>query len=71
VKHNELGVLRGAEEIAEAIGTTPRRVYHLVQNGQLPATREGSLLVTTMQRLREFYGGSENNPAAKSGSHPD
>jgi hypothetical protein len=57
VKENPLGVLRGADEIAAAIGTTPRRVYHLVQQGLLPATREGSLLVTTLDRLRDFYGG--------------
>jgi hypothetical protein len=59
VKENSLGVLRGAEEIAAAIGTTPRRIYHLVQNGKLPATREGNLLVTTLRRLEEFYGGPE------------
>ena len=66
MKENPLGVLRGADEIAAAIGTTPRRVYHLVQQGLLPATREGSLLVTTLDRLREFYGGGEKQSGRQS-----
>lgn len=62
---NPLGILRGADEIAKAIGTTPRRVYYLAETGVLPATKEGSLWVTTLDKLRQFYeGGAQNGGAA-------
>jgi hypothetical protein len=62
LKDNPLGVLRGAPEIAKAIGTTPRRAYYLLEKGLLPAVKEGALWTTTVSRLRQFYegGGAQN-----------
>ena len=65
VSENPLGVLRGAAEIAKAIGTTPRRAYWLLENNAIPATKEGDRLwVTTIDRLRAFYDGSQNGGGA-------
>jgi hypothetical protein len=69
---NPLKIVRGVAAIAKATNMTPRRAYHLLGSGLLPASKEGNLWVTTMDRLRDFYGGGpESNPAAKSGSRPD
>jgi hypothetical protein len=54
---NPLGLLRGAPEIARAIGVTPRRAYWLLERGVLPATKEGNIWVSTLDRLRRFYEG--------------
>jgi hypothetical protein len=54
---NPLGVLRGAPEIAKAIGTTPRRAYYLLENGVIPGVKEGNLWTRTLDRLRQFYEG--------------
>jgi hypothetical protein len=56
-KENPLGVLRGAPEIAKAIGTTPRRAYYLLENGLIPGVKEGNLWTCTLDRLRRFYEG--------------
>jgi hypothetical protein len=69
---NPLRIVRGVAAIARATNMTPRRVYHLLSNGQLPASKEGSLWVTTMDRLRDFYGGGpEKQFGRQPGSHPD
>ena len=54
---NSLGVLRGAPEIARAIGTTTRRAYYLLENGVLPGVKEGSIWTCTLDALRRFYEG--------------
>jgi hypothetical protein len=54
---NPLKIVRGVAAIAKATNMTPRRAYHLLGQGRLPASKEGSLWVTTMDRLRDFYGG--------------
>jgi len=60
--NNPLGILRGASEIAKAIGVSERRVYWLLENNAIPATKEGDRWVTTIDRLRAFYAGEAANP---------
>jgi len=55
IAENPLGVLRGAPAIAKAIGCSPRRAYHLLESGVLPAVKEGNLWVCTLDALRRFY----------------
>jgi hypothetical protein len=60
VKDNEtnpLEIVRGVRKIAKATHNTERRTYYLLSKGLLPALKEGSVWVTTMGRLRDFYGG--------------
>jgi hypothetical protein len=58
-------VLRGAPEIAKAIGAKPRRAYYLLENKILPGVKEGNLWTCTLDSLRRFYeGGNEREPAA-------
>jgi len=54
---NPLKIVRGDDAIAKATNMTSRRAYHLLSHGLLPASKEGSQWVTTMDRLRDFYGG--------------
>jgi hypothetical protein len=54
---NPLRIVRGVAAIAKATGMSQRRAYHLLGNGMLPASKEGTTWVTTMDRLRDFYGG--------------
>ena len=56
---NPLRIVRGVAAIAKATNMTPRRAYHLLGQGRLPASKEGSVWATTMDRLRDFYGGGE------------
>jgi hypothetical protein len=60
---NPLGVVRGAPAIARAIGTTPRRAYYLLENGVLPAVKEGSIWTCTLDALRRFYEGPNGGAA--------
>jgi hypothetical protein len=61
--NNELGVLRGAQQIAAAIGLPARRAYFLLEAGLLPATKEGNLWVTTRARLQRHYDGKSDSAA--------
>jgi excisionase family DNA binding protein len=57
---NIFGILRGGDEIAKALNCSKNRVYHLLESGAIPATKEGNGWVTTVERLRRFYeGGGE------------
>ena len=60
LSENPLGVLRGAPAIARAIGCATRRAYYLLENGLLPAVKEGQTWVTTLDSLRRFYEGAQN-----------
>jgi len=42
-ENNPLRIVRGVAAIARATNMTPRRAYHLLSHGQLPASKEGSL----------------------------
>jgi hypothetical protein len=62
-KENPLGIVRGAPAIAQTIGTTTRRAYHLLESGHLPAVKEGNLWVCTLDALRRFYEGQNGGGA--------
>ena len=59
--NNPLGIVRGANAIAAAIGVSTRRAYWLLERGVLPATKEGATWTTTLARLRQFYEGGAPN----------
>jgi hypothetical protein len=59
---NPLGIVRGVKAIARAINSSERRAYHLLQTGILPASKEGAIWVTTVGRLRAFYGDEGAQP---------
>jgi hypothetical protein len=50
-------VIRGAEAIARAIGTSRRRAYFLCEAGLLPVQKEGAQWVTTRRKLDQHYNG--------------
>jgi len=52
--HDKL--LRGAEEIADELRVSPRRVYTLAADPNYPIKREGRLLVASQRALRQYYG---------------
>jgi hypothetical protein len=54
---DELGVLRGAREIAKAINTNERRAFYLLEKGIIPARKEGNTWTSTIGQLRRFYEG--------------
>ena len=56
--HSEtLGVLWGAQAIADFIERPVRDVYYLLQQGHLDADKCGDLWVTTKDRLRRQFNG--------------
>jgi hypothetical protein len=65
VKNNPIGVVRGAAAIARAVGATPRRTYYLLENGLLPAVKEGNTWVSTLDRLRRFYEGEQQRSRSR------
>jgi hypothetical protein len=50
-------ILWGAEQIAAFIGVGTRRVFYLLANGALPATKTGATWTSTKSRLRRHFGG--------------
>jgi hypothetical protein len=50
-------LLFGAQAIADEIGRPIRGVYHLLENGSLPAQKLGATWVASRSRLRAFFGG--------------
>jgi hypothetical protein len=60
-----LGVLWGAQAIADFIGRPVRDAYYLLQQGHIDADKCGDLWVTTKSRLRrQFDGGEQVCPRA-------
>jgi hypothetical protein len=55
ISENPLGIIRGVADIAAFLCMPPRRAYHLLQTGQLPAVKEGQIWVTTLDLLRGYY----------------
>lgn len=45
-------ICRGADQIAQFIGTSERRIYHLARIGALPVFREGAILCARKSELR-------------------
>jgi hypothetical protein len=54
-------VLRGAQAIADAVNLPRRKVFHKLENGHIPATKEGGVWVTTRSQLKKFYNSPTNN----------
>jgi hypothetical protein len=50
-------LLFGAQAIADEIGASLRRTFHLLEGGHLPADKCGRTWVSTRTRLRRFFQG--------------
>ena len=48
----------GASEIAEAIGTSQRRAFDLLEKGRIPARKVGGRWVADRAELRAFFRSS-------------
>jgi hypothetical protein len=48
-------ILRGALAIGDFVGLEERKAFHHLQRGDIPATKEGRVWVTTKSRLRRHY----------------
>jgi hypothetical protein len=55
-------ILRGAAAIGAFIGLDPRETFYGLQNGWIPATKEGRIWVSTKSRLRRHYNESSYEP---------
>jgi hypothetical protein len=49
-------LLRGAAQISAFIGLDLRQTFHALQQGHIPATKEGKTWVGSKSRLRKHYG---------------
>ena len=58
-----LGVLWGAQAIADFIERPVRDVYYLLQQGHIDADKCGDLWVTTKDRLRRQFNGEGRTAA--------
>jgi hypothetical protein len=56
---NDLGLLVGAQAIADYLDQPVRRVRHWAATGAIPLRKQGSLLTTTKAALRAHFGGGE------------
>lgn len=56
---DKLDLAWGAREIARLIGKTPRATFHLLENGQIPATKVGRQWVASRRVLRRLFEGEE------------
>jgi len=54
---NKLDLLWGASAIAAAIGKTERAVYHMLEQGRLPARKVGASWVASREALRRHFEG--------------
>jgi len=45
----------GAAEIAKVIGRSPRSVFHMLDNGELPARKVGGRWVAERGKLLSFF----------------
>ena len=52
-------ILRGAEAIARYVGLDVRQCFYRLEQGDLPAVKEGAVWVTTKSRLRKHYNGEQ------------
>jgi hypothetical protein len=50
-------LLLGAQAIADELGISIRKAFHLLESGHLPASKTGRLWVSTRSRLRRFFNG--------------
>ncbi|WP_042776610.1 hypothetical protein [Sinorhizobium fredii] len=52
---DQLDLIWGGEEIAKAIGRTPRITFHLLEKGELPAKKVGGRWVAERSKLLSFF----------------
>jgi hypothetical protein len=50
-----MNLVWGAGAIAEAIGTTPRKTFHLLEAGHIPAKKVGNRWVADRKALSDFF----------------
>jgi hypothetical protein len=48
-------LLRGADAISRFTGENRRRVFYLLENGQLPAGKQGNVWIASKSALRAHY----------------
>jgi excisionase family DNA binding protein len=48
-------LLFGAAPIAQYLGITRSKTYHLIEDGQLPVGRQGKRIVASKAKLRAHY----------------
>ena len=53
-----LDLVWGCKAIAQVINKTPRATFHLLEKGQIPATKIGNQWATTRKKLREHFEGA-------------
>jgi hypothetical protein len=59
VQEQKLDLIWGAAAIAEMIGVTQRRAFHLLEAGALPAKKVGGRWVASKMALTCFFEQSE------------
>lgn len=57
-------LLWGASAIAKVIGRTDRQVFHLLEQGAIPAKRVGGRWVAERTQLMNFFTAADTKPAA-------
>lgn len=68
---DNLGVLWGAEAIANFVNLPVERSYYLLQTGKIDADKIGDLWASTKARLRKQFGGENRfSPPAKAETEP-
>lgn len=58
-------ILRGAKAIGDFIGLDARRTFYGLQNGFIPASKEGATWVSTRSRLESHYRPAPPEPPAR------
>jgi hypothetical protein len=51
----KIEILWGVKAISRAIGKPPRGVYHLLENGRIPAKKIGRQWTSTREALDKFF----------------
>jgi len=64
-------LLRGAAKIGAFIGLGLRETFYGLQEGHIPATKEGKTWVTTKSRLRRHYNEERYEPPPKEEPPPN
>jgi hypothetical protein len=58
-------ILRGCAKIAAFTGESERTTYYRLENGQLPALKQGREWISTKSRLRRHYNETTYEPPPK------
>lgn len=55
IKNQTIDLVWGAEAIAEELGTTTRKAFHMLESGTLPARKVGNRWVADRNALHDFF----------------